>query len=123
MKKIIALVVALIAFGLNANAQQKKATTAKTAVTKELSKEEKTEQAAKKDLAALTGVVKTLTETQKTDFYNFFVTKHKMFMEEMTSEQRETLYQTMEGKIKASLSPGDIAKLEKNPAVMKQLTH
>lgn len=124
MKKIIALFVVMLAFGLNANAQQKKAAVAKPAVKQELSSEQKVEQASKSDLNALTAVVTGLNQTQKDDFYNLFSYKNKMLLDTNLSDERKAVIaQTIEAKLKASLQPEDIQKLEGKPEVMRKLTH
>lgn len=120
MKKIIALFVVMLAFGLNANAQQKKAT--KTVAKQETSKELTVEQAAKNDLAKFTSVVTGLTDTQKQDFYNLFEYKHRE-TKGMSADRKDSMAQVIEAKLKASLEPAQIEKLEKNPAVLREITH
>lgn len=123
MKKIIALLVVTLAFSLTANAQQKKATATKAAVKKELTSEQKIQQAAKKDLNTLTGIVTSLSQTQKDDFYSLFESKHKWLSEETSNDRKAEISKSIHAKIHAGLSPDDIEKLEKNPAVIRQLTH
>jgi hypothetical protein len=118
MKKIIALFVVMLAFGLNANAQQKKAV--KTAA-KETTKELTVAEAAQSDVDALTGIVTNLNKTQKQDFYNLFEYKHRTMREDLSAERKAVVSQSIEAKIKASLDPADIQKLENNPAVMRKL--
>ncbi|MGV3460478.1 MAG: hypothetical protein ACO1N9_08495 [Flavobacterium sp.] len=120
MKKIIAIFVVMLAFGFSANAQQKKAT--KTVAKVESAKELTIEQAAQADLTKLTSVLTNLTETQKKDFYNLFEYKHRE-TKGLSDERKAVMAQTIDAKLKASLEPGDIQKLENNPAVLRALTH
>lgn len=122
MKKIIALLVVTLAFSLTASAQQKKKTATKSVVKKEVAKELTPEEAAKNDLAKLTSIITGLTEEQKQDFYNLFESKHKEFSG-LSDERKAGMAPNIEAKLKASLEPADIRKLENNPAILKQLTH
>lgn len=124
MKKIIAILVVTLAFGFSANAQQKKAAT-KPAATKTVSAAQATEdikQLALKDVAALGEVVK-LSNTQKDDFLGLFEYKHRHYADNLSAERRAGVAQTIEAKIKASLSPDDISKLEAKPGLMKKLVN
>lgn len=117
MKKIIALFVVMLAFGLNANAQQKKAP---KAAAKETTKEVSVEQAAQSDLDALTAIITNLDATKKRDLYNLFEYKHRT-MKDLSAERKAAVSQSIEAKLKASFEPADIQKLENNPAVMRKL--
>ena len=123
MKKIIALLVVTLAFSLTATAQQKKATAKKAVVKKELTSEQKIEQAARKDLNSLTAIVTSLNQTQKDDFYSLFESKHKWLSEDISNDRKAEISKTIHAKIHAGLSPADIEKLERNPTVVRQLTH
>ncbi|MCR5863244.1 hypothetical protein LRS05_14435 [Flavobacterium sp. J372] len=118
MKKIIALFVVMLAFGLNANAQQKKAP---KAAAKETTKELTVAEAAQSDLDALTAIITNLDKTKKQDLYNLFEYKHRTMREGLSAERKAAVSQSIEAKLKASFEPADIQKLENNPAVMRKL--
>ena len=120
MKKIIAILVVMLAFGLNANAQQKSVKAAQTAMP-DAQKQENAKQAALKDIASLEQVI-TFTGTRKEEFTKLFEHKHRMYMQDLSAERKAVVARSIEQKIKASLSPEDIQKIEAEPGLMKKLT-
>lgn len=119
MKKIITILVVMLAFGFSANAQKKEAKPATQAVAQQ---KEDIKQLAMKDVEALGKVIK-FTGTQKDDFLGLFEYKHRELANNLSADRKASLSKVIEAKIKASLSPEELAKLEKNPAVLKKLTN
>ena len=107
MKKLIAALTLLLAFSINANAQDKKSSSAA----------EKGE----KEATELTKYLD-LTETQNTDFARLFANKYEILEKtEMSAERKAELAKVIEAKIRASLDGKQTDKLEKNPALLKKL--
>ena len=118
MKKIIALFVIMLAFGLNANAQQK-------APSKQITeKQDAISVAARKDVKALGDVVK-FEGTKEQDFFGLFKKKHSELTQngELSKERKDVLAQVIEAKITATLTPEQNKKLSSNPALLQKLTH
>lgn len=125
MKKIVFLFSIMLACGLTANAQQKKAAAKpakqevqQTAATTEASR--KIAEAAAKDVTAL-GKVISFTGTQRQDFMGLFEHKHRNLAENLSDERKKVLLQSIEAKINATLTPDQNAKLAKSPETMKML--
>jgi len=109
MKKLIAALTLLLAFTINANAQDKKAPTR--------------QELAKKDAYELTTFLG-LTETQNADFMRLFEQKYEVLEDKNVSQERkEVLAKVMEAKIRATLNATQTEKLEKNPELFNKLTH
>jgi hypothetical protein len=109
MKKLIAALTLLLAFSINATAQEKKATNSH-----DLAKKEAT------DLAAAVG----LTETQTADFVRLFELKHTTLENKTLSDERKKVLATsIEAKIRATLDATQTDKLEKNKALFDRLIH
>ncbi|WP_333600677.1 hypothetical protein [Flavobacterium sp.] len=106
MKKLIAALTLLLAFTINANAQDKKV----------LSSAEQ----GKKEAADLTAYLG-LNETQNADFARLFEQKHQTLEEALTPERKKELARVIEAKIRASLDADQTNKLEKNPELFKRL--
>lgn len=108
MKKIITLFVLFFAFSFSASAQENKQDLVPTL--------------AKKDTHALVKYLQL--EGQITeDFNRLFIYKHKLLASDISKEKREALSITITKKIEATLSPDQFATLNKNPELLKQLTH
>lgn len=122
MKKIIALFVLMLAFGLNANAQQKKAPQAAATTTAQNPAEQTIKQAAVKDLTAMMQVVE-LEATKQQDFLGLFEYKHRLLQEDLSAERKAILAETIEAKMRAGLNSDQMAKLSQSPALLKKLTH
>jgi len=121
MKKIIALFVVMLAFGLNANAQQKKAAAATTQKT--VQKSDATIQAAARDLTLLSETVE-LTEEQKGIYKRLFETKHHSLSDaSLPQERKDRLAENVERKLKSVMTPDQVAKIDSNPELLKKLTH
>lgn len=124
MKKIIALFVIMLACSFSANAQQKKASpavaTSQQAATQVNADAEK---AAMKDMQALNEFVQ-LTDAQSSRLKGLFLEKHKTLMgQQLSDDRKNVLAQAIETKLKAALTPDQIAKLEDNAKLMNMLTH
>lgn len=117
MKKIIALFVFMLAFGLSANAQQKAPKQdAKTSM------EQKLKDAAAKDVAILMEVVE-LDAQDKESFFSLFVHKHRALQENLSDERKTELTRVMKAKIEATLDADQKAKLAQSPATLEKLIH
>ncbi|WP_294820261.1 hypothetical protein [uncultured Flavobacterium sp.] len=122
MKKIIALFVIMLAFGVSANAQQKK-TAARPATAQSASNEEAIRKAAAKDFELLSSIV-ALTQQQKPTIMELFETKHRTLSTPNLSDERKALFaQNIESKMKSVLDADQIAKVDSNPEMLKVLTH
>lgn len=124
MKKIIALFVIMVGFSFTANAQQKKAAVKTTAATTANvdAKQQKIQADAKADLNALNAVVK-LSDADKQSIQGLFEYKYRLHGEGLSQERKDVLSQTIDAKIRATLSADQVAKLDANPKLLKQLTH
>ncbi|PZR18970.1 MAG: hypothetical protein DI539_15610 [Flavobacterium psychrophilum] len=123
MKRIIALFVVMLAFGLNANAQQKKAVATRPAAnTEALSKQAAFSDAAFKDVNTLSEFVK-LTPDQKVKLKSLFEQKHKDFAQNLSDERKAVLSDYVEAQMKSYLDPSQISKIEGNTQLMNILTH
>lgn len=120
MKRIIALFVIMLAFGLNANAQQRKAATPATNQVN-TSKDAAFSEAAIKDVATLSEYVK-LTADQKVNLKSLFEYKHRTKAENLSAERKAIVAETIEARLKASLEPAQVAKIEGNTQLMDILT-
>jgi hypothetical protein len=108
MKKIIAVVTMLLAFTVSVNAQDKKVSS---------------QDAAQKDIAALTSKIN-ITETLKKDLTTLMVMKHDALSDvTLTPAQKESALQAYAHKLMTGLSKEQGEKLKKDPALLKQLTH
>lgn len=124
MKKIIALFVIMLAFGVNANAQQKKAAPAaqNTAVNKANSqKNADFSDAALKDIATLSDYIK-LTPQQETGLKAVFEYKHKTYAENISDERKVIVAKNVAGKMNSILKDDLFAKIEGNTQLMDILT-
>jgi hypothetical protein len=124
MKRIIALFVVMLAFGLNANAQQKKATAAPAATNQQAlnTTEAAYSTAADKDIATLSQYVK-LTSDQKVTLHSLFTEKHRYFGQNLSNERKAVVAENIEMKLKSTLEPAQLAKIEGNAQLMNILTH
>jgi DNA primase large subunit len=118
MKKIIAVLTLLFAFSVSANAQDKKVTS-KT----EIAKPELTiEDLAKRDAEELAKFVGLDSEKIPT-YTRLFQKKYKVMSNPgLTKENKTELVSSIEAKLRAGLTPEQIEKLDKNPALLKKLT-
>ena len=107
MKKLIAALTLLLAFSINANAQDKKDSTS-------LEK-------GKKEAMELTEYLG-LSETQAADFTNLFEHKHRTLEDKTLSvERKKEVARVIEAKIRATLNENEMDKLDQNPALLKKL--
>lgn len=122
MKKIIALFVIMLACSFSANAQQKNASPAATTQQTAAQINSNAEKAAMKDMQALNEFVQ-LTDAQSSRLKGLFLEKHKQLAQQLSDERKTVLAQAIETKLKAALTPDQIAKLEDNAKLMNMLTH
>jgi Mn2+/Fe2+ NRAMP family transporter len=129
MKKIIALSALLtLGIGFTATAQQKKATLTTAPAQKAALPANAAEiiKAADKNVATLNSVV-TLTAEEKQMFQGLFKTKYKNLNRIAAAgndaAEKESTYKAIEMKLRATLSPDKMAKLDAKPAILKELTH
>jgi hypothetical protein len=124
MKKIIALFVIMLGFGFTANAQQKKAAAkpATAAQAQTNSKDAAIQAAAIKDVNALNAYIP-LNDADKQSFKGLFEYKHRLWSENLSEERKGLVSQTIDAKIKATLSSEQLTKLEANPKLLNTLTH
>lgn len=125
MKKIIALFVFMLAFGLTANAQQKKAATASAAATTVVKADaEAIKKAAVKDVAAMKEVIELNAQDQQS-MLGLMEYKHRNLQENpgFSAERKAALSQTIEAKLRATLNTDQMEKLSKMPDLMKRLTN
>ncbi|MEE1899241.1 hypothetical protein GN157_01515 [Flavobacterium rakeshii] len=119
MKKIIALFVVMLAFGLNANAQKKAPSNQVVAA----QNQESYKVSAEKDLKALKEVVE-LQEGQEKAFRNLFKHKHEILsIKDLSQERKDVLAQSVESKISSTLTPEQNKKLAAAPGLLKVLSH
>lgn len=108
MKKIVAIFTFLMAFGISANAQDKKMSP---------------ESAARKDAVELTDYLK-LNSTEQESFVKLFQMKHEMLSDpNMGAERKKEMSVIIEKKIEATLDGNQMEKLRANPELLKKLTH
>lgn len=124
MKKIIALFVVMLAFGLNANAQKRAAavTPAPAQKSELVAKKAAYSEAAIKDVNTLSGYVK-LTAEQKVNLKSVFENKHSMLAQNLSAERKAVIAQNVEARLKSTLEPEQLSKIEGNAELMKTLTH
>jgi len=124
MKKIIALLVVMLGFGFTATAQQKKVVVKSPTATdvRTITPDPVVEQAAAKDLTALSKTI-TLTDVEKQNFKGLFEYKHRELKKTLTADQKKVLLNSIDAKLRASLTPEQMAKLDSNKKVLSQLTN
>lgn len=106
MKKIFFVLTLILAFSINASAQEKRT------VIQELSK---------KDSAEVTSLLG-LNETQSADLYRLFEMKNEAVSNEsLSDERRAELNRIIDLKLKASLTPEQIATLESKTELYARL--
>jgi hypothetical protein len=107
MKKLIAALTLLLAFSVNANAQDKKSLTSS--------------EKGKKEAAELTQYL-ALDQTMSENFVRLFEQKNSILeSKDLSQERRTELTRVIEAKIRATLDAKQMDKLEKNPALFKKL--
>ena len=129
MKKIIALSAILtLGLGFTASAQQKKTAkqVVKTAQVALPANDAEVKKAAQQNVNSLNGVV-TLTDAEKQMFQGLFETKYRNLQSVAKAgnkaAEKEGVAQSIEAKLRATLSADKMAKLDAKPAVLKELTH
>jgi hypothetical protein len=122
MKKIIALIVVMLGFGFTATAQQRKFTVKSPTTGVQSAADPAVTQAAAKDLTALSKTV-TLTDVEKQNFKGLFEYKHRELKKALTADQKKVLLGSIDAKLRASLTPEQMAKLDANKKLLTQLTN
>jgi hypothetical protein len=110
MKKIIALLTLLLAFSINANAQEKAGYIGLNS----------TEKAAKQaaELSEFLG----LEDTMKENFAKLFEQKFQILEnKEITEERKKELSRVIEAKISGTLDSDQMERLKKNPELLNKL--
>lgn len=125
MKKTIALFVIMLAFGINANAQQKNTTApaTATAVNKkgDAAKNEAFHNAAIKDIKTLSEYIN-ITPKQEMNLKSLFEYKHRVYSENISEERKAVSAKNFENKMKTMLTPEQFAKIANNAELLKVLT-
>jgi len=119
MKKIIAIFVIMLAFGVNANAQQKASAKASATTQKQ---ELSVKQAAQADLDALKKAIK-FEGTQEADLLGLFEYKHDLLKQNLSAERKSVLAQNIEAKITATLTPEQNKKVAATSGLMAKLAN
>jgi phosphate/sulfate permease len=110
MKKLLAAVALFFAFSIGASAQEAKGT--------KMSAEE----AAKWDALKMTEVLN-ISASQQNDFARLFTMKHQVMMDEsMSAERKAEMTKIVDAKIRASLTPEQLKKLDSDPKLLAILT-
>ena len=119
MKKIIAILTLSLAFSLSANAQDKKVISkAETTVENPSS----SHVSAKNDAQALIKFLG-LPENQTDMFTKLFFRKYSTLEQtNLSTERKDILKSNIDAKLRATLTPEQMEKLDKNPALLKRLT-
>lgn len=110
MKKILGILVLFLAFTINANAQDKSFKKVDVAVE------------AKKNAAEMADYLK-LESSEVENFFRLFEYKYNVLNENLSEERKAELARIVDLKIRASLTPAQIEKLDKNKELLKKLTH
>lgn len=125
MKKILALLIVTLGLSVSANAQQKAAvkTTAKKEVAAKKATATDFTKAAANDVAAINKEV-TLSATDKTSLQGLFEYKHReLSLAAGNTKQQEVIQQTIDAKLRATLTAEQMKSLEKKPELLKAVTN
>lgn len=107
MKKLIAVLTLMLAFTINANAQDRKVAN---------------EQAAKADVQKLTEAV-ALKPEQQQNFLALFQMKHNILNDANVAQERKAeMSRVVAAKLRATLTSGQMEKLEANPTLLGTMT-
>ena len=113
MKKLIAALTLLLAFSINANAQERKLAPSTSESLK----------LGQKDADELTKLVG-LTEIQNQDYARLFEHKYRTLEnKDLPQERKDVLAKVIEDKMRAGLDAKQLEILDKNPELVKKLTH
>ncbi len=107
MKKVIALLIFLLAFAVNVGAQEKKMSVG---------------EAAKADITALTSKMK-ISESLQQDLLTLMTMKHELLADQtLTAEKKESALKAYEHKLMSALTPKQREQLTNDKALLKKLT-
>ena len=122
MRKLIAAVTLMLAFSINANAQDKKTAVKDVKNVKELTAEPLDPQTASKKDAGQLGEFLGLNDTEIMNFQRLFEMKQTVLQDKNMSEERKTeMRRVVEAKIRATLDGNQMQKLESNTELFKKL--
>jgi hypothetical protein len=122
MRKLIAAVTLMLAFSINANAQDKKTAVKDVKNVKELTAEPLDPQTASKKDAGQLGDFLGLNDTEIMNFQRLFEMKQTVLQDKNMSEERKTeMRRVVEAKIRATLDGNQMQKLESNTELFKKL--
>ncbi len=108
MKKVIALVMFLMAFAVNVEAQEKKMST---------------DEAAKNDIIALTSKIK-ISESLQQDLLTLMTMKHEIIQDQtLSAEKKSSALKAYEHKLMSALTPKQREQLTSDKALLKKLTN
>lgn len=111
MKKLLAAVALCFAFSIGASAQEAKSATKMSA-----------EEAAKHDTVKMTQALN-IEAQQQADFARLFTMKHQVMQDpNMSAERRSEMTRIVDAKIRASLTPEQLKKLDSDPKLLAILT-
>jgi hypothetical protein len=110
MKKILGTLVLFLAFTLNASAQDKAFKKVDAAVE------------AKKNVTEMAEYLRLNSEDVE-NFLRLFEHKFRLLNENISDERKTELARIIDLKIRATLTPAQMEKLDKNPELLKKLTH
>jgi len=115
--------VVMLGLGFTATAQQRTATVkSKTTGAQSVPADPAVVKAAAEDLTALSKTV-TLTDVEKQNFRGLFEYKHRELKKTLTADQKKVLLGSIDAKLRASLTPEQMAKLDANKKLLTQLTN
>lgn len=107
MKKLLFIFTLLLAFTINANAQEKKVATAQEKAATDAT-----------ELANLVGIEDSL----KDGFTKLFTMKYESLEGNLSAERKQALSQLMEDKLKTSLTPVQLNKLKAKKELYERIT-
>lgn len=111
MKKLLAAVALCFAFSIGASAQEAKGTSQMSI-----------EQSAKLDAVKMAETLG-IEASQQNDFARLFVMKHQVMQDpNVSAERRAEMSRVVEAKIRASLTPEQLKKLDSDPKLLAILT-
>lgn len=117
MKKIVSIVVLMIAFGFSANAQSNLKLESDSK-----SKEQNVKEMAYSELRELSSTVE-LSPEQKNDFLTLFVMRNEALNNTKSYEEKTAIYERFGQKLLSGLSEEQSKKLSENKEVYNRLTN
>lgn len=115
MKKIVSLIVVLVAFSFNANAQSKS-----LSAQNEVSVQENSKESAYNVISELNSVV-SLDESLKNDFMSLIMMRNDAVASASTKEEKKAIFDRYTTKMLSALKPEQIEKLKMKEELYKKL--